>query len=148
MDSAIFGAILTKLNGDATLTALLGGSNRCFRARVIKPQECPCVTVRTTAESSGPRVGYVNYRKIRDQGVLIQVDVWVSAQDETVPCTGEDADEIEARIDAVLLDAVTETTGTLQGSWQKNTASQIFEDDVRIWHNSIRYGFQYRLTDT
>jgi hypothetical protein len=144
----IFGAILTKLNGDATLQGLLGGTNRCFRARRILPEDCSCVTVKSTNESSSPRVGYAVYQKIRDQSALIQVDIWVSAQDETKPCTGEDTDEIETRIDAILLDAVTETSGTLQGSWQKTTASQQFEDDVRIWHNAIRYGFQYSLTDT
>ena len=79
---------------------------------------------------------------------------------ELVGCTKEVQITNRAPNGTVMIEAVslatkdffsiaqTETTGTLQGSWQKNTASQTFEDDVRIWHNAIRYGFQYRLTDT
>ncbi len=147
MDSDIFGAILTKLNGDATLTGLLGSTGRCFRARRIKPADLPCVTISANAESSTPRVGYIAYDKVRDNATLIQVDIWVSSEDEDAPCTGEDADEIEMRIDALLLDASSAVAGTREGTWAKSTASQTFEEDTRIWHNAIRYGFEYIIND-
>jgi hypothetical protein len=60
----------------------------------------------------------------------------------------ERIDLIANRIDEILLDADTPTTGTLAGTWQKTTSSQQHEQDERIWHNALRYSFQYSKTDT
>ncbi len=147
MITTIFQAILTKLNGDAILQGYFGSTSFAFRGKLLAPFSVPSITITENNEKSVPRVGYCTSKK-RDNTPTIQVDVWVSSADESFPCTGEDADTIANRVDEILLDADTPTTGTLAGTWQKTTSSQQHEDDTRIWHNALRYSFQYSKTDT
>jgi hypothetical protein len=98
-------------------------------------------------ESSQPRVGY-NTVKTRDNSPTIQIDVWVSSADESFPCTGEDCDLIANRIDELLLDSTAEVTGTRSGTWKKASASQQQDQETNIWHNALRFTFEYAKTDT
>lgn len=148
MISAVFQAILDKLNDDATLQAYFSTTFFAYRAKSYAPFVVPSITLMENNEKSKARVGYTTTAKIRDNSPTIQVDVWVSSADESFPCTGEDADLIANRIDELLLDADTPTTGTMAGTWQKTSSSQQFEDDTRIWHNALRYSFKYSKTDT
>ena len=146
MITSIYAAILSKLNADSTLLGYLGGAY-CFRAKMTAPFRVPSVTLMENSEKSDPRCGY-NAIKKRDNYPTLQVDVWVSSADEAFPCTGEDADTIANRIDAVLLDSTSAVTGTTEGSWRKISSSQQYEPEERIWHNAIRYSFQYTITDS
>lgn len=148
MIGTVFQAILDKLNDDATLQGYFGSTFFAFRARTDAPFTVPSITVAENNEKSKARVGYTTTAKIRDNSPTIQVDVWVSSADESFPCTGEDADLIAERIDALLLNASSPVTGTIAGTWQKTSSSQQHEQDERIWHNALRYGFAYSMTDT
>jgi len=112
------------------------------------PAQIPAVTVMENNEKSIPRVGYIAGPKTRDNSPTVQIDVWVSSADESFPCTGEDADMIAERIDQLLLDASSPVTDTRAGTWQKTSSSQQHDEDTRIWHNALRYTFEYSLTDT
>jgi hypothetical protein len=145
MITSVFQAILDKLNADATLLTYLGGAN-CFRSKMTAPSQIPSVTLMENNESSTLRSGYNSSLK-RDNSPTIQIDVWVSSTDESFPCTGEDADTISNRIDAVLLDARTPATGTRAGTWKKTSSTQQHELNPGIWHNALRYTFNYLKQD-
>jgi hypothetical protein len=146
MTVTIFGAVITKLNGDTTLATTY--AIPFFRARTIKPADLPCGTLLVNNEKSSPRVGYNTTAKIRDNEPTIQIDLWCSAQSETFPCSGEDLDLVADRVDAVLLDSTSSVSGSKEGTWRKTTSSQQLENDTGIWHNALRYTFQYSTTDT
>lgn len=148
MISAVFQAILDKLNDDATLHAYFSTTFFAYRAKSYAPFVVPSITLMENNEKSKARVGYTTTAKIRDNSPTIQIDVWVCSADESFPCTGEDADLIAERIDQLLLNASSPTTGTMAGTWQKTSSSQQHEEDERIWHNALRYSFQYSTTDT
>lgn len=146
MDPDVLGAIIQALDTDATLQALLkGGTGHVFRARRIKAQECPCVTVGGRDESE-PRVGYVASKK-RDNLAIITIGVWVDSQRGSKPQSGRDADEIEQRIDAILLDGDA-PPGTTRCWYKLPGGDQMLEDDTKIWHNPVRYSCEFTLTDT
>ena len=143
MNTTVFQAILDNLQADTTLTGYLGGAY-IFRAKAVAPSQIPSVTLQTNNEKSDKRAGY-NSSKHRDASPTIQIDVWVSDQHEGMPCTGEDADIIANRIDSTILNPTSQITGTY--GWSKTTESQQHEDETGIWHNALRYTFQYTLTD-
>lgn len=145
MKTAIFQAIIDKLRKDATLTGYLG-TNKVFRIKNLAPAQIPCITVGENSERSTPRPGY-NTTKVRDNTPTIQVDIWVSSADESFPCTGEDADQIAEQVDKVLLDSTSPVAGTLAGSWVKASSSQQHDYETSIWHNALRFSFQYQVTD-
>lgn len=145
MISAVFQAILDKLNDDATLQAYFSTTFFAYRAKSYAPFVVPSITLMENNEKSATRAGYSG-SKVRENSTAIQVDVWVSSADESFPCTGEDADLIAERIDEVLLDGTTPVTGTT--SWQKVSSSQQHENDERIWHNALRFSFRYSALDT
>ena len=147
MIATVFQGILDKLNNDTTLQGYFGSTFFTFRAKMTAPSELPAITVMENTERSKPRVGYCT-TKIRDSTPTVQVDVWVSSAEASFPCTGEDADLIAERIDAILLDATSPVTGTKAGTWKKAGSSQQEEDDTRIIHNALRYSFEYSTTDT
>lgn len=148
MIGTVFQAILDKLNDDATLQGYFSTTFFAYRAKSYAPFVVPSITLMENNEKSKARVGYTTTAKTRDNSPTIQVDVWVSSADESFPCTGEDADLIAERIDQLLLNASSPTTGTMAGTWQKTSSSQQHEEDERIWHNALRYSFQYSTTDT
>lgn len=143
MNTGLFASIIAALRADATLLTYLGGAY-VFRAKTIAPSQVPSVTVQTNNEKSDPRPGSINSGH-RDAAPTIQVDIWISDLHEGFPCTGEDADTIANRIDEVILHPATAIAGTY--GWSKTTESQQHEDDTGIWHNAIRYSFQYTLQD-
>jgi hypothetical protein len=143
MRHEVFQAILDKLTSDGVLTSRLGGAY-VYRRQTNRVGRIPSVTLAENTESSTPRVGYRVTRK-RDNSPILQVDIWVSGDDESSPNSGEDADLIAERVDELLLDASSPLTGT--GQWARTTSSQQFEEDTRIWHNALRYTFQYSITD-
>lgn len=143
MKAAVFQAILTKLTSDATLVSRLGGA-LVYRRQTDRIGHIPSITISENTEASVPRVGYRTIR-MRDNSPVLQVDIWVSGDDESSPNSGEDADLIAERVDELLLDASSPVTGTQQ--WARTSSSQQFEDDVRVWHNALRYSFQYSITD-
>lgn len=145
MITAIFQAILDKLNGDTILQSYFGSTSFAFRAKMTAPSQIPSITLMENTEKSTTQAGYRG-SKVRENSATIQVDIWVSSADESFPCTGEDADLIAERIDEVLLDGTTPVTGTT--SWQKSGSSQQNEADERIWHNALRYSFRYSALDS
>lgn len=146
MISTVFAALLDRLQADATLLGYLGGAY-IFRAKNVAPSQVPSITVFENTEKSNPRVGYCAFKK-RDNASTVQIDIWVSSENDGFPCTGEDTDLIAERIDALLLDATSEVSGTRAGTWVKATSSQQYEDDTALWHNALRYSFEYVITDS
>ena len=146
MITTVFQEILDTLNEDGILTGYIG-ANHCYRARMTAPSIIPSVTIMENNEKCTPRVGY-DAVHVRDHACTVQVDIWVSSSDETFPCTGEDTDLIAERIDELLLNSRSEVVGTRAGSWQKVSSSQQYEADEMIWHNALRYSFEYSKTDT
>ena len=140
---SVFQAILDNLNDDSILTGYIG-ANHCFRARMVAPAQIPSITLMQNNEKSDQRVGY-NSSKHRDSTPTIQIDVWVSSNDETFPSSGEDADIIANRIDEVILNPTTPITGTF--GWSKDTESQQHDNEVNIWHNALRFSFRTTLQD-
>ena len=147
MHTTIFAAVVDKLNDDATLQGYFGSTFFAYRAKMAAPAQIPSISVGENTEKSAPRVGSLTTKR-RDASPTLQIDIWVSSHSEEFPCTGEDADTIAERVDELLLTPSKAVTGTLQGSWSKVSGSQQHEDDTTIWHNALRYSFQYSLTDT
>lgn len=143
MITSVFQAILDNLNKDSILTGYIG-ANHCYRARMVAPSQVPSITLMQNNEKSDCRPGY-NSSKHRDSTPTIQIDVWVSSNDETFPSSGEDTDIIANRIDEVILNPVTPITGTF--GWSKDTESQQHDNEVNIWHNALRYSFRYSAQD-
>jgi hypothetical protein len=148
MNLTITEAIITNLRADTTLTGWLGGTTHIFRARKIAPADLPCVTLLVNNEASRGRVGY-DHSKHRDSSPLIQLDVWVSATQGDFPQSDDDTDIIAARVDKDILlpeSPLTAITGT--SCWNRVTeSSPQFEDDTEIWHDALRYAFNYTLQD-
>ena len=143
MKTTVFQGIIDAIASDATILGYLGGTY-VFRGKADGLAHVPSITVRETTESSLKRVCY-NAFPVRDNDVAVQVDVWVSAAGESFPYTGEHIDQIAERVDELLVGA-TPVSGTR--AWQKVGSSQQYEDDTSIWHNALRYTFQYSITDT
>jgi len=161
--SVIFGAILDRLNADATLMALLGktvGDNPCFRAQRKAPISTPSVTLKMAPEPAELFCGTDNAIStplpnalLAKNNPTITLDIWVSSDSSTTPNTGQDADAIEARIDVLLWLNTPgwkyyDSGGNLlfrTHGWQKITTSQQHEDDTSLWHNVVRYEFWYLI---
>lgn len=163
MNATIFGAILDRLNADATLMTLMGktvGDNPCFRAQRKAPIYTPSVTLRAAPEPSELFCGTdyaintpVTNALLATNSPTIQLDIWVSSESSTTPNTGQDADAIEARIDLLLRLNTPgwkyyDSEGTLlfrTHGWRRITTSQQYEDDTSLWHNVVRYEFWYLI---
>jgi len=144
MRAEIFQAIRSKLLLDTVLTSYIG-EEQVFRSKPGAIITVPAVTLQPNSESSVVRAGY-NNSKVRDNNPVLQVGVWVSANADGFPCSGEDADVIVGRIDAILLDAASPIPGT--SGWMKVTSSQQYEGDTGLWHNAARYSFRYSVIDS
>lgn len=142
MRADVFAAIRDALLADTTLTGLLGGSY-IYRARGVQPAHIPSITLLENNESSKLRVGYNTFRT-RDQSPTLQVDIWIDTNQETAPCTGEDADMIAEQIDEILFapGAVTGTYG-----WSRISSSTQHDEDIGGIHIARRYSFAYQTTD-
>lgn len=145
MTVAILASIINSLSADATILSYLGG-DYVFRAKTTAPEQIPSITVKINNERSTPRPGYITTKK-RDNYPTAQVDIWVSDAGDSFPHSGDDIDTIEGRIDEILLDASAPPAGTLAGTWEKESSTQDHEDETGIWHNALRYTFQYALSD-
>lgn len=143
MRSDVFAAIRDALLADTTLTGLLGGSY-IYRARGVQPANIPSITLLENNESSKLRACY-NQFKTRDQSPTLQVDVWIDTNQETAPCTGEDADLIAEQIDEILF-----APGAVAGTygWSRNSSTTQNDADIGGIHIARRYSFKYKLTDS
>ncbi len=143
MNPAIFSAVLDLLRDDTGLQALLGGPY-VYRAHGVQPARIPSVTLLENNESSRLRTGYNKHRN-RDNSPTLQVDIWIDTNQETAPCTGEDADMIAEQIDEILFapGAVTGTYG-----WTRTSSTTQNDSDIGGIHIARRYSFKYKLTDS
>jgi hypothetical protein len=80
----------------------------------------------------------------------MQVDVWVSSQGGispdglSYPQTGEDGDAIVDRLNILY---IKDTKNRVQGtkSWQVISGTQQYEVDTGLFHNVVRYQFDYYI---
>jgi hypothetical protein len=164
MNTTIFDAIITRLNGDATLMSLMGktvGDNPCYRAQRLSAITPPAVTLHANTESSdmfpgsnyaisAPLTGAI----IATNKATIQVDIWVSSSSSTTPSTGLDTDAIGNQIDILLIwnspgYTYYDSEGTKlfeSHGWRRVSSSQQYEEDNGgLWHNALRYEFYYHI---
>jgi hypothetical protein len=149
----IFDAIVKKANDDTLLQGLLKGTKRCFRYMRLSPEQLPAVTFKEQGETSKlqPCVEAcyaAGNAIIRVNAPLLQVDVWVNSQSSTAPNTAEDADAIANRLCEIYLDArsfVTTESGKDTHGWQQVSSTQMLEPDTLIWHNALRFTFEYHV---
>jgi hypothetical protein len=142
MNPVIFASVLNLLREDAGLVALLGGAF-VYRANGVSPAHIPSITLLGNNESSQLRAGYNTYRN-RDNSPTLQVDIWIDPNQETSPCTGEDADLIADRVDEILF-APRAVTGT--HGWNRTSRTTQHDEDIGGIHIALRYSFGYSLTD-
>jgi hypothetical protein len=142
MNPDIFAAILDLLRADTTLVSLLGGPY-VYRSHGVTPARIPSVTLLENNESSKLRPGYNTFRD-RDNAPTLQVDVWIDTNQETPPCTGEDADYISEQIDKALF-----APGAISGTrgWNRASGSTQHDEDIGGVHKALRYSFAYTKTD-
>lgn len=142
MNLTIFTGVLDLLLASSSLSALLGGPY-VYRSHGVTPARIPSITLLGNNESSKLRPGYNTY-KHRDNSPTLQVDIWIDTNQETSPCTGEDADEIADLIDGILFapGAITGTTG-----WSRTSRTTQHDEDIGGVHIALRYSFNYALTD-
>ena len=159
MHPTIFQRILAKLNGDATLLNLLGvttldpANPPCFRAQRSFPTKMPSVTLKEGSFQATPMPGAdkaidIAGALVTTENPSIQIDVWVSSEGGispdglSYPQTGEDADAIVDRINILLVkDTKNVVTGTMK--WNIVSGTQQYEQDTYLFHNVVRYQFQY-----
>lgn len=115
-----------------------------YRSHGVQPAHIPSVTLLENNESSKLRVGYNSHRN-RDNSPTLQVDVWIDTNQETAPCTGEDADMIAEQIDEILF-----APGAVAGTygWSRNSSTTQNDADIGGIHIARRYSFKYKLTDS
>lgn len=142
MNPMVFSAVLDLLKENADLQVLLGGPY-VYRAHGVQPAHIPSVTLLENNESSKLRAGYNTHRN-RDNSPTLQVDIWIDTNQETPPCTGEDADSIAEQIDEILFapDAVAGAYG-----WTRNSSTTQDDTDIGGIHIARRYSFAYKVTD-
>lgn len=159
MHVLVFQRILAKLNGDATLLALLGvtaldpANPPIFRAQRLAPVKVPSVTLRegNLSQSSFPGSNAaidITGAFVSSNNPTLQIDVWVSSEggispdNLPYPQTGEDADAIVDRINVLLVqDTKNRVSGT--HSWAGVSATQQYEVETGLFHNVSRYQFEY-----
>jgi hypothetical protein len=152
MNPTIFSEIITRLNADTTLMTLMGktvGDNPCYRAQRLSAIVPPAITLRANTESGDLYCGTdyvvstpVTGAALAQNRATIQVDIWVSSSNSSVPSTGFDTDAIANQVDILLLYNTPAHTGNTHG-WRKVGSSQQYEDETGLWHNVIRYEFWY-----
>ena len=143
MIATVLAAVISKMSTDATLIGYLGGAF-VYPGWLTENMTIPCVTAIENNESSTPRVGYAVYKN-RDNAPMLQIDIWISRDDEDGPNTIEDIEQIVNRIDVLFIgDNVANTR-----SWRRVSSSGPSKDpdDQRLIHKSLRYGFEYKVTD-
>ncbi|TRZ79561.1 hypothetical protein D4R86_05705 [bacterium] len=143
MKTSIFQEILDVLNDNATISGYLGGEF-CFRAKMEAPAQIPSITLQETSDKSEPQTCYIAH-PTRDNSSIIQIDVWISGNDTDFPNCGEDADTIANEVDKILVGS--EVSGTRIGTWKKISSTQQHESNVNVWHNAVRYKFDYTIED-
>jgi len=145
--------IFTKLRADASLLALLGSPSdpktAIFRWKRLAKIVTPSVTIKRMGGPKNPFPGTDAAPSLKGSiysmpSVIIQVDIWASSDSDTSPNTGEDVDLIEQRLDwNFIYDTLHVVVGTF--GWKGITSSQQYEEDTRLWHNTVRYGFEYLI---
>ena len=163
MIPAVMDAIVYRLDNDAALKALMGksvGDHTVYRAQRQVQIKAPSITVRVDIERSTLFPGEIQNNLvpntiISEEEPTIQVDVWVSSNSSTTPMTGEDADAITQRVDVLLFyDALNWVYGTdpTTGArtwdthaWSRVSFTQQYEEQTNLWHNAMRYSFNYHL---
>ena len=153
MYTTVFDAIITRLNGDATLMGLMGktvGDNPCYRAQRLSAITTPAVTLHENAESStifpGTDAvidGSVANSFIATNTASIQIDIWVSSAG-SFPTTGRDTGAIANRIDVLLLQDTPNWIQYTHG-WRRGSSSQQYEEDTSLWHDALRYTLEYHI---
>jgi hypothetical protein len=142
MNPTLMAGTISSLENDATLRGYIGTGN-VFRARRAAPEQIPSVTVKSGTEQSKNQCGAIITRR-RNSSSIVQIDIWVSSEGSEFPCTGEDADLIQVRVEEVLLNPLAPVTGTR--AWEKITESQ--QEGEGLWHNVIRFAFDYGQIDS
>jgi hypothetical protein len=136
MNSAIFDGVITALKANATLVALLTSNTRITAPNNLGTSSYPHIDLKGEDLLGEKRVGY-RYHSEREQEGMITVDIYVKT-------TWKDADEIAAQVSKTLVsDTVASTWG-----WKKISESNIWEEDTKIYKKTIRFNFNYLITDS
>jgi hypothetical protein len=151
MIATIFNVLIYKLQTDPTLLSYLGGPY-VFRAKRLAPTQIPSITVHETSERRKLRTGFNSIKEDIPNTILtfctstIEISVWVSSMHTGFPQTGADTDLISSRISELLLDSTSYVTGT--HGWQQISHTQMPEDEKNLWHNVLRFSFDYHIDTT
>ena len=152
MNLTVLASIISKLDNDATLKALLGrtvGDGTVFRAQRIDPALAPCITVepRDGQGSLFPGACFnegIPGAFISDENPSLKIGVWVSTSGNKAPKTGDDADLITDRVDFLLRRDAGNWVKPTHG-WRKMSAFPQFEDATQLWHNTLNLSFRYHV---
>jgi hypothetical protein len=135
MTVAAVGAVITALKAASALTTLLGGQY-VYPRSMGAPTRIPGLYLSLSGETSKRRPGYLADRK-RDNAPVLQVSVFHAG-------TAAQVDAIADAVDVALL------SSNLAGTrgWRRVSRVEQFEEDTRLHHVSLRYAFEYTITDT
>jgi hypothetical protein len=139
-----------------TLMGKSVGDNPCYRAQRLSAITAPAVTLHENTEGITLFPGVIAAESqpagsafLSTNTSVIQIDVWVSSQGN-YPTTGLDTDTIANRIDVLLcydaLNWIADPSGANAWdthSWMRVSSSQQYEEDTSLWHNALRYRFDY-----
>lgn len=136
MKSDIFGNVITALKANSSLVTLLGTAAQISAPNKQGSSTYPYVTVKGEDGLGEKRVGYRNIKERTQEG-FATVEVYVKT-------TWKDADDIVSQIDKTLIsDTVTDTWG-----WKKITDSNVWIDEENTYKKTMRYSFNYLITDS
>ena len=136
MKSDIFGNVITALKANTTLVGLLGTATQISAPNNLGSSTYPYATVKGEDGLGEKRTGYRSILE-REQEGFITVEVYVKT-------AWKDADDIVSQIDKTLIsDTVTSTWG-----WKKVSDSNIWIDEEKTYKKTMRYSFNYLITDS
>jgi len=136
MNSTIFAAIRTALQANTSLTSLITSNTRIAAPNRLGPSVYPFIDIKGEDGLGEKRTGY-KYWKEREQEGILTVEIYVKT-------SWKDADDIASQVDKTLIsNTVSSTWG-----WKKISSSNIWEDEEKIFKKTIRYNFNYLITDS
>jgi len=132
-------AIFSKLNGDATLNSLLGGSGRIFHINPPQEASYPCIVHAIVDDRDHP------YNEQQETGKITTTNFRITIFSNN--STTKESDDIEARVKELLHGqrSLDNTKIICYSCYRDSLVGPVKDPDLQVWITPIRYRITWAM---